>query len=70
MYPLLDTYFKKSEKSKADIADEVGVPVSTFYEKISGKSKIDLELAKKIKKAVGASESLEALFSTSATPAA
>lgn len=64
MYPLLNLYIKKSGKNKAEIAKEVKVPTSTFYEKIAGRSKIDLDLALRIKKAVGAKEPIEILFET------
>ena len=43
----------------------VGVSASSFYEKLNGKSEINLPLAKKIKRALGAVEPLEVLFDAS-----
>ena len=67
-YPNVEQKIKESGKSKTEIAKEVGVPVSTFYDKLAGKTEISVDLAKKIKQAVNAEESLDVLFTP--TPAA
>lgn len=67
-YPNVERKIKESGKTKSEIAKEVGVPVSTFYDKLSGKTEISVNLAKKIKHAVNADEPLDVLFTP--TPAA
>lgn len=61
-YPNVEQKIKESGKSKTEIAKEVGVPVSTFYDKLAGKTEISVDLAKKIKQAVNAEEPLDVLF--------
>lgn len=48
MYKMVEQYIKRSGKNKTEIAKEVGVSASSFYEKLNGKSEINLPLAKKI----------------------
>lgn len=64
-YPYVEQKIRESGKSKTDIAKEIGVPVSTFYDKLAGKTEISVELAKKIKQAVNAQEPLDVLFTHS-----
>ena len=65
MHKMVEQYIKRSGKNKTEIAKEVGVSASSFYEKLNGKSEINLPLAKKIKRALGAVEPLEVLFDAS-----
>lgn len=62
VYPMLESYIKKSGLNKTEIARRTGTPASTFYAKLAGESDISLEFALKLKAVVGADESVEDLF--------
>ena len=68
VYPMLEEYIKKSGLNKTEIARRAGRSASTFYEKLAGKSGIDLEFAVKVKEVIGASEPVEILFRKEETP--
>lgn len=61
-YPNLERKIRESGKSKKEIIKEIGIPVSTFYDKLAGKTEISIGLAKKIRQAIGTEEPLEELF--------
>lgn len=63
-YPNLNRKIRESGKRKTDLAEEIGIPVTTFYDKLAGRSEIGIELAKKIKAALQVDDSLDELFGT------
>lgn len=64
IYPNLNRRIRESGKRKTDLAEEIGIPVTTFYDKLAGRSEIGIELAKKIKAALQVGDSLDELFAT------
>lgn len=64
IYPNLSRRIRESGKRKTDFAEEIGIPVTTFYDKLAGRSEIGIELAKKIKAALQVGDSLDELFAT------
>lgn len=61
-YPVVESKIRATGMSMYDIAEEIGVPASTLYDKMSGNTRMTLDVAKAIKKVLGATESLDELF--------
>ena len=62
MYPNLEAELKRKKIRRIDLANELGLALSTVSEKLTGKSEISLSLAKKIKRILNVSMPLEVLF--------
>lgn len=62
MYPNLRAEMARKNITLADLADSVGVTVSTISQKLNGKFPITLKEAKAIKERIGVDLPLEELF--------
>ena len=62
VYPLAEKYLRISGKTVEELAEEVGTSRSTMYYKLNGGSDMSVEMAIKVKAALGAEESIEKLF--------
>ncbi len=63
MYPNLRAEMARRDFNVARLADACGIPATTMYDKIAGRSKITLEDAYAIRDALGVDMTLEELFS-------
>ncbi len=63
-----EKYLRISGKTVEELAEEVGTSRSTMYYKLNGGSDMSVEMAIKIKAALGAEESIEKLFARSDEP--
>ncbi len=61
VYPLAEKYLRISGKTVEELAEEVGTSRSTMYYKLNGGSDMSVEMAIKVKAALGAEESIETL---------
>lgn len=68
VYPLAEKYLRISGKTVEELAEEVGTSRSTMYYKLNGGSDMSVEMAIKVKAALGAEESIEKLFARSDEP--
>ena len=68
VYPLAEKYLRISSKTVEELAEEVGTSRSTMYYKLNGGSAMSVEMAIKVKAALGAEESIEKLFARSDEP--
>lgn len=59
VYPLAEKYLRISGKTVEELAEEVGTSRSTMYYKLNGGSDMSVEMAIKVKAALGAEESME-----------
>lgn len=59
VYPLAEKYLRISGKTVEELAEEVGTSRSTMYYKLNGGSDMSVEMAIKVKAALGAEESIE-----------
>ena len=66
--PLAEKYLRISGKTVEELAEEVGTSRSTMYYKLNGGSDMSVEMAIKVKAALGAEESIEKLFARSDEP--
>lgn len=62
VYPVIERYLRESGKTVEALAQDVGTSRSTMYYKLNGHSGIDMAMARAIKQALGATESVEDLF--------
>ena len=63
-----EKYLRISGKTVEELAEEVGTSRSTMYYKLNGGSDMSVEMAIKVKAALGAEESIEKLFARSDEP--
>ena len=61
-YPVAESKIRATGMSMYDMASKIGVPASTLYDKMSGNTKMTLDVARAIKRVLGATESLDELF--------
>lgn len=61
-YPVVESKIRATGMSMYDMASEIGVPASTLYDKMSGNTRMTLDVARAIKRVLGATESLDELF--------
>ena len=54
VYPLAEKYLRISGKTVEELAEEVGTSRSTMYYKLNGGSDMSVEMAIKVKAALGA----------------
>lgn len=64
MYPNLEAELKRKNIKRADIANHLGISISTVSEKMQGNSDFSFGAAVKIKQLLGVSIPLEELFIT------
>ena len=70
MYPNLEAELKRKNIKRTDIANHLGISVSTVSEKMQGNSDFTFGATVKIKQMLGVNIPLEELFATDDEPAA
>ena len=63
VYPKIEDHLLKKKMTVEELAKEVGTSRSTMYYKLNGNSEIGVDMAVRIRAALGAEESIELLFS-------
>lgn len=62
VYPKIEELLSKKKMTVEELAKVVGTSRSTMYYKLNGNSEIGVEMAIRIRAALGAEESIERLF--------
>lgn len=63
MFPNVRAEMARNNINMADMSKMTGIPVRSLYDKMSGRSKVTIDDAFSIKKALGVAMSIEELFS-------
>lgn len=62
VYPKIEELLSKKKMTVEELAKAVGTSRSTMYYKLNGNSEVGVEMAVRIRAALGAEESIERLF--------
>lgn len=69
VYPKVEETMKKMRLKVPELAEAIGVPNSTLYDKLNGKSAMSVVMAQKIRNMLETDDSIEELFGAESTPA-